>query len=727
MAAAVVAAALWLWWETPAEYADTGGDAPLVAPRAAGWAAPRDSSGGDEPAGGAASGAPAATAPDDRGGEARRPFRFLRVRVVHLDDTPATGARISVTGDGPAIEGRADDAGTARIGPLVPGRVRVRAEAPDYEPAETDAAVPDGEPGGDAEVVLYLVPEGRGSITVEVLQAGADTPVPDVLVKVQPDTIPFGPAHEALLRDHARAGFREATTDERGRVRLERLPEGAMLIVARRIGSRVRPLVETLARGENRTVKLRLTAAGWVTGRVLDAAGRAVAGARVTNTWRRGNTFGTLSDAAGRYVFYFSDPSMQLEATDGRRWSGVVKADCADTTAECKRDLVLADHATVDVTVVVGATGAPVPGAQVCLDPADEAAREHCAAADLAGRSVFAGVRPGRYTAEASADGFADAETPPFDFAGGAVGISTTIRLSEGACIAGTAVDRENRPMRGVVVNAARAETADAGDDRRPFRGGRTPTISDAEGAFRRCGMSDGAWRVTGALREPGRRLRFVPVEVTLRGGRGRDGIVLKLEPALVINGRIVDTDGNVVPTVRAVLSPGGRQSLDGQGRFRAEISQSALGDRSRVFVEGVAADEIVLTAQTDDIPVHVVARAKIPPLPAEIDLEGRVDAGKFNADLTVESSGDARAVLERDNRYVATLWDPAGVSQHVYMRFNAGTARFTRLTPGRYTFQVLMPKPGPGMEFDVAFEQPIDVKAGARLLVDRLKPPPAP
>ena len=152
---------------------------------------------------------------------------------------------------------------------------------------------------------------------------------------------------------------------------------------------------------------------------------------------------------------------------------------------------------------------------------------------------------------------------------------------SRGAVIAGRVVDADTgTPIPGAQVTISRVRASE-----RP-----TQLEADEHGSFRLNGLAPGDYRVGASAPEHrpthvGRTLNFDPLlhfpmrpSLHLKAGEVREDIVLGLERALAIEGRVVDEQGEPVAEARIILERlqgvgyggGTDASTDDRGQFRA-------------------------------------------------------------------------------------------------------------------------------------------------------------
>lgn len=419
------------------------------------------------------------------------------------------------------------------------------------EPTETPvymSAQQDGPPVEAGQAVEFNVPLQRAVRVIGVVQDRADgTPVPRVLMQ---------------LRAWQSRGPR-AFSDEAGRYVSYVLPEFVTPLAARIPPPYFNPN-ETLntqpiaADREEVTLRPLLLARGQpVRGRVIDEAGRLVAGAELEGFWPMSSEAYSVhgwSDAEGKFVIEGVDPEVDLRlwATHRERASGEPML------------VHLADNAPVTLTIgpencvaldgrVVDASGRPIAGAVVRVLAQQRQAAAGQDPVDL-GPLLFDGreglltdaegrfrtprsLRPqASYSLAVAAPGRLPSETETIDplvwktttFADVVLHAAPRLRT-----VAGRVIDGDGRPVTGVRV-------WQSGDGSR-----RTETVSGTDGGFRLDGVyegpafvfaqrdgfrleglrvSDNAENCTIALHptdEPAQRMTTLPTEVPLDEQRG--------------------------------------------------------------------------------------------------------------------------------------------------------------------------------------------------------------
>ncbi|MCG3135509.1 MAG: hypothetical protein HMLKMBBP_03168 [Planctomycetes bacterium] len=165
------------------------------------------------------------------------------------------------------------------------------------------------------------------------------------------------------------------------------------------------------------------------------------------------------------------------------------------------------------------------------------------AVTDDAGRAVFAEIASGSWTFVASKAGHSREGSAPVQLRGGDVRTDIRIHLSGAHTLAGRCVDREGKPVAGVVVIAGRSSNPwDTG-----AAGSRVRCVADAEGRFLLEGLGTGAYGVWGSrdggsaavlarVRVPGVR----EIDLVMSGGGRLEGVVTESESGKPVEGAVV-------------------------------------------------------------------------------------------------------------------------------------------------------------------------------------------
>ncbi len=364
---------------------------------------------------------------------------------------------------------------------------------------------------------------------------------------------------------------------------------------------------------------LALEPSTFVRGRVVDATGAAVAGARVGATpsdFRRFGGFASgrassRSDDQGRFELapLALDQAYSVEAR--RRGFARKRVELgaarsrpagAELTIELRASSTAFGH-------VVDSADVPIPGAEVTLQPSlvgnalEDMLRRQTGAADSPhavsddqGRFEIADLEAGRYDLRASADGFAPATisglTVPETATDGAFELGT-VALSPGATIEGIVSDGGGNPITGAEVHA-RQEGGGIVRVALP-RGERDqPTAtSDDLGRFTVSSLAAGE-PVSLEVRREGY------ASTSLSGIRPptTEPLAITLEAASTLRGSVVDELGSAIPgaSLRLVRQAGSSDATTVQ-TVTGMMRNDNAGEDGRFEVKGIAAGRWDLSA----------------------------------------------------------------------------------------------------------------------------------
>lgn len=367
---------------------------------------------------------------------------------------------------------------------------------------------------------------------------------------------------------------------------------------------------------ESLTLLLAPTVAA--SGRVVDSAGRPVAGADVwavpsdAGGFRRGSTREqTLTSTDGTFHLpeLETDTPYTLHARRDGHAPGLVElaapADGPTGGALDPVEIVLPD-ASAAFGRVVDFDENPVAGAEVSLAPVVEtsdifallransaAAGDHQATTDAEGRFEIGDLPSGRFDLTASARRFAPLTVPGVELAEDRSRVDLgTLLLEPGLTLEGQVVDPQGRPVAEADV---RSEPGNGLGLRRRSRR-RADDSPDATTG------PDGRF-VVGDL------ARGVPMTLTIRrkgyGGTDLAGIELPLEepltvvlePSSILSGEVVDTDGQGIEKA-GILARGG--AAPGPRSRGGSFTRGESGADGRFTVEGVAPGRVTVSVMAD-------------------------------------------------------------------------------------------------------------------------------
>ena len=373
-------------------------------------------------------------------------------------------------------------------------------------------------------------------------------------------------------------------------------------------------------------VQLQLERGAPVSGRVVDAAGAPVAGARVVPVGggelrRRPDPRAAAAisgpDGAWR-IAALPAGSFRFVATDPVHAAGTSQLITLDGVTP-KTDVVvaLAPGAVVRGRVVDTAHQ-PVAGARVVIAPGWRgrgrgrggpvvltAPRQTYS--DAQGAFVVRGLPRGALVASAVAEQGASSPVDVDTSAGDASGVE--IALDRTAAIAGVVVDLDGQPVEGAQVAAYAADFA-----RGPRRGGGDPELTDAGGAFRIAGLAPGAYHVIAS------RSGLAGGPWGRRGARGMDGaeaqagdehVRIVLPPEGGVKGTLQLSDG----TAPAAFTASVGQDIEAFVQPAFELDGLPPG-AARLTLTGPSFDDKVLDVtiepgKTLDLGTIVVARGR--------------------------------------------------------------------------------------------------------------------
>ena len=409
-----------------------------------------------------------------------------------------------------------------------------------------------GAPGARAAVAVAddPAPEAGATILVTALEGDAQTPVPELPLRLMP------------LGGRSRGTV--AATDADGRVTFQGVPPGSHVVRANRADARV---VHVSADGpSHHEVELVLADYADVVGHVVDLRGRGVAGANIWVAELDGDDarIAARSRDDGSFRCAVHSPRPTLWATvPGRVASAVLTPECF-TGPPVTMDLVVGDRGAALTGRVLAADGRPVADALVEV--------RDVRPPPASGASVSIGLAGLRRTRTDALGGFAledlgegparwRVRAPGMAGTGGVVQLlverprELTIDLPQGAIVAGTVVGLDGAPCADVLVRSSR----DAGNGVR----------SAEDGSFRIPGLAPGSHELVASHPEHGSG--SLPIELGAGETRAAE---LRLDPLGVVAGRVVDADGRGVPGLLVGAEP--RPSwlsatvlTDGEGRFR--------------------------------------------------------------------------------------------------------------------------------------------------------------
>jgi len=560
---------------------------------------------------------------------------WLRGSVLGADGRPAAGSEVRALDELTVLASVvADGEGNFRIGPLRPGEIFLIARSGGLA-SEAEGPIPlaPGEELGG--LALRLAP--GGSLAGTILDAETAAPLEGATV---------------------RAAGLSSRTDARGRFALDGLTPGEIVFQARADGYEPRDERLSIGSGPTSGLEIRLTKGVRLAGRVVDGAGRPVAGASIfAAAYRLREGDGRLAGrAAGDGTFAVTAPAGQviLEAVDaagGTGRSGVLGVPPGGSMEGI--EIRIAEAASLTGNVI-DAVGEPLPGARVYA---------------AAGERTFGGVVTGR-------DGtFTLGPIPPGPIqvvavSGGARARVGPIEILEGET-AHVTLQIGAHELRGLVVDAGGRPVPGASVAIWPEGGPRTLAsvlVADGRGGFAARGLPGGPLRVEASFEVlRGERRGVVPadgeVTVTLAGGE-LVGLVLR-------DGRPA-TEFSVAASPLEPGSSGAtvRSFVSADGRFRLPLPPGGW----EVRASAPSATE-------------AIARAEVPERGPSAEVVLELDAGGVIEGRVISADGSpiegARVSVDRGAIFAfASSQDAPGAPQA--LTGADGTFRLTGVKPGR-------------------------------------------
>lgn len=499
----------------------------------------------------------------------------VRGTVVDAEGGPVSGARVRLrapaqpgitwkaTWGREAPGGSSDERGRFRVAGLDTGTVYLlRVEAPGFPALERAVEPP-------AQLALTLE---RGGGVTGVLADPYGEPVVGARARLFPAPDEANRLVVQLL-DGERVARYEAVTGAQGRFTVTEVAAGAYDLWIEAPGlAPVRRMGVEVPGGElQRLGRLVADPAVAVEGRVVDAEGEPVEGARVSV-----DPFSPYRDFRGSrsvYVFSPGGPAGQVRGgvSDDEGWfrlDGLAAGEPVDLNVEHERhpDRKLSgveppvDGLEIELEAgvrvrgrVLGPFGEPVPRAMIRISGDQNRTGSaagpsysfgHSAITDEDGRFDEAGLRPGVFRVEASSGEMSPATAGPFTVGEGEEIGPLELVLGEPVVLEGTVYGADGQPVPGVAVTTRRTvQTRNGAITAR--HGART----DATGRYRIPGLPPGEHSVRV---EQGTARAEATVEMTERSQR----LDLQLEEHRALTGRVVRSDGTPAVEPRIGVHP---------------------------------------------------------------------------------------------------------------------------------------------------------------------------
>lgn len=526
----------------------------------------------------------AATAAPGATDEPQEPATGIRGRVIGADGRPAVAALVLVRGADPR---------TREPAALPSATVTTDAEGR-FQVSELDPAVAyrlqvqssDGAVGGRRGVTVFrhlvmdvgdIALRRGGTIAGRVV---ADTGVPIAAARVE---FSGGDNPDPVI------------ADAKGRFQSVVLAPGRYNVSARAAGFAHEQVVmlELLEGDELRDVRLTMTAAARIEGRVIDAHDIGLADVeifanrseRVQDPFSQASrqTQSARSDAAGRFVFdtlAAGKYSLDVSAP-GLRAASVV----AEAGSGVPVDIRVESATGVAGVVIDASTGAGLPGCVVRLlwrprwnrgqDGFQSFWRDLEAETKADGSFALAINQNGTFCAEATLDdGFAPGRSEPFEIEDGQSVNGLVIRMDATRGVMVRVTDPAAAPVAQARVRIDRAAVAAVA---RMFNRNADPAspgtrLTDADGVVRLPGTAPGVFRVVV------QHQAFAPAvieEVQVIAGAAAPELEVRLGPGGSIEGHVRNDLAQVEPARRVIASDArglsGEAVSDGEGRYRID------------------------------------------------------------------------------------------------------------------------------------------------------------
>jgi hypothetical protein len=476
--------------------------------------------------------------------------------------------------------GRTDASGQFRLPVRGRSAFTVRVEAKGLAGRTLDKVVP----GTPVNVVL----EKGGSIEGTVRDGNTGQPVAGARVEAREDrpgiTLAWEPG----------AGRLEATTDERGRFRLEGLARGLHAVAATAHGyGRARKTPVTVGS----KVDLLLFPGTAVRGTVRGPDGRPIAGAVVrleaALPMVRNVATPEVTDAEGQFELAVADPGVYRLLAHKKGFAPGVVGVTVERQGDAVVDVVLDTGARVRGRLV-GESGEGVRGQAVVREVDGETSRTLDellrAEAGPDGRFAIEAVPPGSHAVSATAPGYGTKRVEVSVGRGDNDVDLGDVPLETGLIIRGRVHDRAGVPVADAMVRSVRP---------RGIAAGVREATTDADGRFVMAGLDPGTWRVM--VTAPGFGAAEKQVEA------GAENVDIALTPAGAITGIAVDDGDKPIESFqvsarpaqrgeRIMMGPGGKNVASPDGRFVLDdvgegtyVVQVWAPDRASATVSDVA------------------------------------------------------------------------------------------------------------------------------------------
>ncbi|MFL6201877.1 MAG: carboxypeptidase regulatory-like domain-containing protein [Thermoanaerobaculia bacterium] len=596
-------------------------------------------------------------------------------RVVDGQGLPVAGAELTLTaagedptpGPAQAFSAVSDARGSFQLPHVSPGRFELQAARPGFAAAFVSGIlIPESEPQADLGEITLLPGAAIEGIVVDE----RDRPVQGAHVVLTPFGAEGFPGEERVVMSRE-----PVDTGADGRFRLADLPRGARIgiqVVHDELASADMPGVEIPTA---QPLRIRLVRPRSVEGRVTDALGEPIPGARLYlgegtgaplgGGWERRPGHAT-TDPEGRFVLSGAKPGTAYVTVIASGYKTRQSQLQVPEEGQAPPVEIALEPGTYLEGFVQDGRGAPMSRASVFVQGRDPMSVRMAVPTDDEGHYEISDLEPGPLEIQATLRGGPSASVA-FEVRPGRNRLD--LKLPDGTEVSGRVVDSLGSPVPGASLFLRAAP----GESEAPmiFQPD-SQAVSSADGSFVLQGVPDGEYRLLGT------RQGFAPAtipEVRVDGAPVA-GLELRLGPGTVIRGRLLGLDPLAGSRIKVwAFSPDAGASLEGvvdpSGSYRIQDAAPGTWDLMAHF-----GSSGVVTARVEVSPgeVEVVQDLEFP---SGFTLTGRVLLGRSplpGAQVQVfgtnpESPGGGQGETAHD-----------------------GTFRLERLPAGTYTLTVMLP-----------------------------------